>query len=63
MEVVTLPKLGISDEGELIAWEVDIGETVEAGDLLATFESDKASAEVTATASGVLLETYLTEVT
>lgn len=61
MEVVTLPKLGISDEGELIAWEVEIGETVEKGDLLATFESDKASAEVTATASGVLLETYLTE--
>lgn len=61
MEVVTLPKLGISDEGELIAWEVDIGEAVEEGDLLATFESDKASAEVTATASGVLLETYLTE--
>ena len=61
MEVVTLPKLGISDEGELISWEVDIGDTVEEGDHLATFESDKASAEVTATASGVLLETYLTE--
>jgi pyruvate dehydrogenase E2 component (dihydrolipoamide acetyltransferase) len=61
MEVVTLPKLGISDEGELIAWEVDIDETVDEGDLLATFESDKASAEVTATASGVLLETYLDE--
>jgi pyruvate dehydrogenase E2 component (dihydrolipoamide acetyltransferase) len=61
MEVVTLPKLGISDEGELLAWEVEIGDPVEEGDLLATFESDKASAEVTATASGVLLETYLDE--
>lgn len=61
MEVVTLPKLGISDEGELISWEVDIGDRVEEGDHLATFESDKASAEVTATASGVLLRTYLTE--
>ncbi|QLD84226.1 2-oxo acid dehydrogenase subunit E2 [Natronomonas halophila] len=61
MEVVTLPKLGISDEGELLAWEVEIGESVDEGDLLATFESDKASAEVTATASGVLLETYLDE--
>lgn len=61
MEVVTLPKLGISDEGELVAWEVSMGESVKQGDLIATFESDKASAEVTATASGVLLETYLDE--
>ncbi|WP_276260545.1 dihydrolipoamide acetyltransferase family protein [Haloglomus litoreum] len=61
MEVVTLPKLGISDEGELVAWEVEIGDTVEEGDLLAVFESDKASAEVTATAGGVLLATYLDE--
>lgn len=61
MEVVTLPKLGISDEGELIAWEVEVGESVSEDDLLVTFESDKATAEVTATADGVLLETYLNE--
>ena len=61
MEVITLPKLGISDEGTLIAWKIDVGESVTEGELLAIFESDKASAEVTATAGGVLLETYLEE--
>jgi len=57
MEVITLPKLGISDEGTLIAWKINVGESVTEGELLAVFESDKASAEVTATAGGVLLET------
>ncbi|MFC7157675.1 2-oxo acid dehydrogenase subunit E2 [Halomarina halobia] len=61
VEIITLPKLGISDEGELIAWEFDTGEHVEDGDVIAVLESDKATAEVTATASGILLETYLDE--
>lgn len=61
MEIITLPKLGISDEGELVAWEVEVGDEVAEGDLLAVFESDKATAEVQATADGVLLETYLDE--
>lgn len=60
-EIVTLPKLGISDEGELVSWEAELGETVQEGDIIAVFESEKAAAEVKAPATGVLLETYLEE--
>lgn len=59
VEIVELPKLGLSDYGELIAWKVSVGDRVEAGDLLAVLESEKASAEIEAPASGVLLETYV----
>lgn len=61
VEIITLPKLGISDEGELIAWEFEPGDHVEEGEVIALLESDKATAEVTATASGTLLKTYLDE--
>lgn len=60
-DVVTLPKLGLSEYGELVAWEVAVGEDVEADDVLAVIESDKASAEVRAPRSGVLLTTYVEE--
>lgn len=58
-DIVGLPKLGLSDFGELISWEVDVGERVEAGELLAVIESDKASAEVEAPVDGVLLAVYV----
>ncbi|WP_227134729.1 dihydrolipoamide acetyltransferase family protein [Halorubellus salinus] len=61
VEIVTLPKLGISDTGDLVAWEKAVGDSVEAGELLAVLESDKASAEVTAEASGTLLAIYVEE--
>lgn len=60
-EVVTLPTLGLSETGELVAWEVDVGERVEADEMLAVIESDKASAEVYAPRAGVLLRTYVDE--
>lgn len=57
--IVTIPKLGISDEGELVSWETDIGERVEEGQVIALLESDKASAEISATSDGILLRTYV----
>ncbi|WP_176548227.1 dihydrolipoamide acetyltransferase family protein [Natrinema sp. CBA1119] len=59
VDVVRIPKLGLSDYGDLVAWEVDIGEPVEAGDVVAVLESEKASAEIEAPASGVLLAQYV----
>jgi len=61
VEIVTLPKLGISDEGELVSWEPDLSKHVEEGEIIAVIESDKAAAEVEAPTSGVLLETYIDE--
>lgn len=61
VEIVTLPKLGISDTGELVSWEKSVGDDVEEGELLAVLESDKASAEITAEKSGTLLTVYVDE--
>lgn len=58
-DIVGLPKLGLSDYGELVSWEVAVGEQVQAGELLAVVESDKASAEVEAPVEGVLLAVYV----
>lgn len=59
VEIVRIPRLGLSDYGELVSWEVDVGDTVAAGDVVAVLESDKASAEIESPADGVLLKTYV----
>ncbi|MFC4544453.1 2-oxo acid dehydrogenase subunit E2 [Halosolutus amylolyticus] len=60
--IVRMPKLGLEMErGELLAWEVDDGATVEAGDVIAEVESEKSVAEVEAREDGVLRRTYLEE--
>jgi pyruvate dehydrogenase E2 component (dihydrolipoamide acetyltransferase) len=61
VEIVRIPTLGLSDFGELVSWEVAIGESVEKGQVVAILESEKASAEIESSASGVLLETYVDE--
>ncbi|WP_175607293.1 dihydrolipoamide acetyltransferase family protein [Natrinema saccharevitans] len=61
VDVVRIPKLGLSDYGDLVAWEFDTGDRVEEGDVVAVLESEKASAEIEAPASEVLLEQYVEE--
>ncbi|WP_226482685.1 2-oxo acid dehydrogenase subunit E2 [Natrinema amylolyticum] len=61
VDVVRIPKLGLSDYGDLVAWEADTGDRVETGDVVAVLESEKASAEIEAPASGVLLAQYVEE--
>ena len=56
--VIRIPKLGLSEYAELVAWEVDVGEPVSEGETVALLESDKASAEIESPADGVLLATY-----
>lgn len=50
---VILPKLGLTmDEGRLVAWLKRVGDRVEAGEILFEVETDKATMEVEAAASG-----------
>ncbi|MFO7894722.1 MAG: pyruvate dehydrogenase complex dihydrolipoamide acetyltransferase [Longimicrobiales bacterium] len=49
------------EEGEIVRWLVDEGDTVEQGDVLAEIETDKATMELTARGSGVLRERLLEE--
>ncbi|WP_265110573.1 2-oxo acid dehydrogenase subunit E2 [Halosolutus halophilus] len=60
--IVKMPKLGLEMErGELLAWEIDDGATVEEGDVIAEVESEKSVAEVEAREHGVLRRTYIEE--
>lgn len=50
-----LPKLGMNqEEGEIVSWLVSEGDTVAEGQPVVEIETDKATVEVEASASGVL---------
>jgi len=54
-ETITMPKLGFDmQEGTLVRWVRNEGESVNKGDVLAEIETDKATVEVESTASGVV---------
>lgn len=55
-DVVVLPKLGNTAESAIIlAWHVEVGDEIGAGDVLCEVETDKAALEVESSASGLLL--------
>ena len=55
-EAVLMPKLGNTAESAIIlAWRVDIGDEIRAGDVLCDIETDKATLEVESAVGGVLL--------
>ena len=55
--VINMPQVGQDiDSARIIEWHVREGDVVEEGDILATVESDKASCEVEASGSGVVLQ-------
>lgn len=59
---VIMPKAGITVESCIIGtWEKKVGDTVAEGDILFTYETDKASFECESTASGELLEIFFQE--
>src|SRR5436309_11689349 len=59
---VEAPKLGNTVEEVLIArWAKRKGDAVTAGELVAEIETDKATFELTAPVSGILLETFFEE--
>ncbi|MEU1526535.1 lipoyl domain-containing protein [Nocardia rhamnosiphila] len=52
---IKIPKLGMSmQEGTIAEWHVADGDTVEAGQLLYTIETDKVQNEVTSPLGGVI---------
>lgn len=56
---VIMPKAGITVESCIIgAWEKKVGDEVKVGDILFTYETDKASFECESTAEGTLLEVF-----
>jgi len=61
-EVVAMPKLGFDmAEGKLVRWLRAEGEEVEKGQVLAEIETDKATVEVEAAASGTVRRLLVTE--
>lgn len=60
--VVVMPKVGISVESCIITkWHKKKGDAVKTGDLLFSYETDKASVDEEAKADGVLLEIFCEE--
>ncbi|MFI3313493.1 MAG: dihydrolipoamide acetyltransferase family protein [Eubacteriales bacterium] len=58
-EGVLMPKAGITVESCIIGqWTKKIGDTVAVGDILFTYETDKAEFECESTAAGTLLDIY-----
>lgn len=56
---VVMPKAGITVESCIIGtWEKKVGDEVKIGDILFTYETDKASFECESTAEGTLLEIF-----
>lgn len=59
--IVRLPKLGLSDRGEIVEWLVSPPADVEEGEVVAVLESDKSAVDVEATADGTLIAKYVDE--
>lgn len=56
-EYIVMPKLGFDmREGVLVGWNKSVGDEVEKGEVIAEIESDKATLELEAQASGTLLK-------
>ena len=56
-EEYTMPKLGhLMEEGHIVLWAKEPGDSVEKGEILLEVETEKAVLQVESTFSGVLLE-------
>lgn len=61
-QTISMPKLGFDmQEGTLVRWVKNIGDTISEGDVIAEIETDKATVEVEAYVSGTLLQTLVEE--
>ena len=59
---VIMPKAGITVESCIIGeWQKKVGDQINVGDILFTYETDKASFECESTAAGTLLEIFFEE--
>lgn len=61
-ELINMPKLGFDmQEGQLVGWLKQAGDTITEGDVIAEIESDKATIEVEVFQEGTLLELLASE--
>ncbi|MBE6606046.1 MAG: 2-oxo acid dehydrogenase subunit E2 [Ruminococcaceae bacterium] len=61
-KAVIMPKAGITVESCIIGnWEKKVGDSVKVGDILFTYETDKASFECESTEEGTLLEIFYSD--
>ncbi len=59
---ITMPALSPTmEEGNLAKWHVKVGDSVEAGQVIAEIETDKATMEVEAVDEGVIAEILVPE--
>ena len=59
---VLMPKAGITVESCIIGkWEKKVGDQIAEGDILFTYETDKAAFECESTAAGELLEIFFSD--
>ena len=59
---IEMPRLSSEDEGATLAtWLVSVGDQVEKGDVIAELETDKATVELEAPATGTILEFLVQE--
>src|SRR3954452_21856184 len=62
MANVIMPKMGDGmEEGTLLRWLKQVGDSIEVGDPIAEIETDKVSIEIESTESGVLSKTLVNE--
>ena len=61
-EVFRMPRISDTmEEGTIVAWLKEVGDTVEAGDTIAEVETDKATMELDSYVDGVLLHIEVQE--
>lgn len=54
-ETVKLPKWGLTmEEATIIQWEVEVGDSVAAGDIIAVVESEKVEIDLPSPAAGIV---------
>ena len=54
---IEMPRLGYDMEtGRIASWQIQVGDRVERGQVIAEIETDKATVDMEATASGTLVE-------
>ena len=59
---VILPKWGLTmEDGTVVAWHVDVGDTVAEGELIAEVETEKVENELTAPIAGVVAQILVEE--
>lgn len=61
-EIINMPKLGFDmQEGTLVRWVKTVGDAVTSGEVIAEIETDKATVEVEAYATGTILKQFVEE--